>query len=822
VKSPLCATVSALVSALLFSCSEGISTRVGPAATEPDLAERHVVLQFSPDLAPVLCDRVTRYVARVCRHGVSVREAGEDLSALGPGFLVLAFGNTATTRRLIPETERASLDYEGFIVRSGTSGGTRILVADGQPGPPSMDCGNRGLAFGTYALLEELGFSFLHPLEPILPSGLVDPGAVNRVEVPRWPIRGIHLHTMHPTELTLLLQGWGPDGPEDEPGWRALLPEWDDYLEWLLANRQNRVEWVILWASSWKDFADSALRQERLRLLVERAEAFGLLAGANVPIALVQQHAFHLVRSSGSLEEEVAQIRTWLDWIMAAGFHFLKTDLGTTEFNSVGDLRMLAWVDEVARYLDEVYRREAFIDLHCSTGQVAEHFSDPRTGEPLNYNFLPCFADPRMGVMPHTVQHYALDDPAPTYGNTDFGYMHDILRWVAGSRSTVWFPETAYWVSFDVDVPLFLPVYAGNRLYDLRLLAADEAAGRMGSGPHVGSRMDGQMVFSSGWEWGYWMNDVVAARAAWDPFLGEPDDERALRRALAPVVSPFGSVAGEVEDLLVETVQAERELLIEGRVGGIPPEDIVGRNGQAYLQGYETWDDFSFLAVPLPGFELTPTQPKRVAFSQLAEIDYPGHLEPLLAEMETTFFGLALRFEALAPEIPAHARSLYDDLRAALKITALRASQVHGLYDYVHARRQPEGGALAAACLQKARDALDEAQLIVDQREASYRVAPDLVAGWRRNPTAYDFGYLWTVRTLYYWWRDEGRAVLGVRTPCYLNIIDMLDVGFGDEDLIALGRCLYALGKRFPPLAELTECLADPEVEPEMPPPGIR
>ena len=34
-------------------------------------------------------------------------------------------------------------------------------------------------------------------------------------------------------------------------------------------------------------------------------------------------------------------------------------------------------------------------------------------------------------------------------------------------------------------------------------------------------RMDGQSVFSSGYEWGYWLNDVVAARAAWDVHLGD-------------------------------------------------------------------------------------------------------------------------------------------------------------------------------------------------------------------------------------------------------------------------------------------------------------
>ena len=50
------------------------------------------------------------------------------------------------------------------------------------------------------------------------------------------------------------------------------------------------------------------------------------------------------------------------------------------------------------------------------------------TAYPLNFNFLPHFADARLGVMPHTVQHYALDDPAPTYGNEDFHHMREFLQ----------------------------------------------------------------------------------------------------------------------------------------------------------------------------------------------------------------------------------------------------------------------------------------------------------------------------------------------------------------------------------------------------------
>jgi hypothetical protein len=36
--------------------------------------------------------------------------------------------------------------------------------------------------------------------------------------------------------------------------------------------------------------------------------------------------------------------------------------------------------------------------------------------------------------------------------------------------------------------------------------------------------MQGQVNFDSGWEWGSWIQDVITARAAWNPFL-EIDDQ---------------------------------------------------------------------------------------------------------------------------------------------------------------------------------------------------------------------------------------------------------------------------------------------------------
>jgi hypothetical protein len=84
---------------------------------------------------------------------------------------------------------------------------------------------------------------------------------------------------------------------------------------------------------------------------------------------------------------------------------------------------MLTLMNELATYLKTKWNRKAYIKVHCSTGQFCTNHTDPRTGQPLNFNFLPIFADESLGIMPHTVQAYTFEDPAPVYGNQDFGYM---------------------------------------------------------------------------------------------------------------------------------------------------------------------------------------------------------------------------------------------------------------------------------------------------------------------------------------------------------------------------------------------------------------
>ncbi len=786
-----------------------------------------ILVQFGDDLPPAIAERLLGHLEGAAPGEVIVIPPDDLIPAAPEGSVVVAFGDTTARRDLIGDDEVSDLPAEGYVMRTGEVAGLRAIVEDGvSASDEAFGSGAIGSGFGAYALLEHLGFAFLHPLAPTAPAAIDLAFAdVDRTTSPRWPVRGLQLHTMHPLELTDLLNGWGVDSPEDRAGWESMLPEWDTFLEWSLANGQNRVHWVLLWAEPWGVFGDSEERRARLETLVDHAHDFAVGAGIDTPIRQQQQQTFRMIRQDGTLEEEIAQIDTRIDWLMSAGFDYLATEMGSTEFTSTDDVRTVAWMNEVTSRVEDVHGKHALVKVHTSSGQTVDNYTDPQTGEPLNYNHLPHYADPRLGIMPHTVQHYGLDDPAPTYGNTDFGFVRAFLQEEVGLRPVIWHPETAYWVSFDVDVPLFLPLYAHRRVHDLRLLAGDEDEGRMGRGANAGGHMDGQLTFSSGWEWGYWLQEVVTARAAWTPPMDAADDDAALAVSLDPVVKAFGPAAEPMRDILVRLSRAQLELLIEGRIGGVLPDDIEKRNGQAYLQGVEAWDDISDLAVSLPG-NFTMTQPDRVGLIEMRNPfhDPPGYsseVEPLLAEMESRFTSFADEVEAQRAAIPEGAMPLFEDIAVGTRMLALRARQIHGLYDYVDAYWDGSD-AFKAARLGVARDSLDQAWILAQAQEDNYRVPADRIAGWRDNPTAYAFTYLWTVRSLFYWWRDEGKAVDAPLSPCYLNIINPATLAMGEGTLSSATDTLAEVFDETGGIGSAAECAGVPESEPIMPPAGLR
>lgn len=805
---------------------------------DPQLLEQaRIALQIGTDVPPWLASRINELLLAAHDPRPLVAVPSDRLPAcLGPGSRILAFGQGAVARSLVPaaDPEWQSLGPEGFLLRTGQVQSYPATVALGKPGlePPPNATASLGASYAAYALLEGLGYAFPHPFAPAVPAALdaqlATPTAHSQ---PRWPVRGIHLDTVRLSEMTYVVNGWGPGGPQDNNGWEELLPEWSALLEWLLAHRQNRVQWPLLLGKSWEDFADGAVRRERLHHLVELAHDRGIHAGIVVPLALTQQHAWPLIRELGSQAEEMEQLRHQIDFLMEAGFDELVTELGSNQVGAPDDQRNLAWLEEADRYLAERYPgRKLRVRVHCSRWLDAPSFVDPQTDQPLNFNFLPGLAGPRVSVMPHTVQLYSLDDPAPTYNNEDYQAMFDFLAAQAGSRQVIWHPQSAHGNSYDLDVPLFLPLYADRRLHDLRLLAAAEDAGTLGQGAHAGARIQGQILDSGGWEWGGWLNDALALRAAWDPLVEQPDQDQALAAALQRLLHVFGPKAGQVSEALVALVRHQRDLLIAGKVDGQAPETVVRRNGQAYLQGQETWDEVGQLIGLLPRQEAIFTQPGRLDLTELrwphAPPDYRTELAGLLIEQEARLDQDATVLEHLVGQVPAAGRPLLDELATAARVTALRARQLHGLYDYVDNIWDADAGPRLIR-LAEAREALDQAAALVAEQEAAYRVDPARIAAWvPDNPTAFSFGYLWTVRTLYYWWRDEGKAVDAPLTPCYLNVVSPVEVGLGQGFWQDLGETVREIAALLSWGRALADCFADADgkdiPEPVLPPDGLR
>lgn len=656
-----------------------------------------------------------------------------------------------------------------------------------------------------YAYLQHLGYRFWHPFRPVIPSQLKTSqlGAFSPTLAPPYLAqRGFTPHTMHPIELTHVLNGWGLNGPQDLAGWQAMLPQWEAYLAWLVAHRQNKVEWVLLEKGRWKAFSRSAERQRRLRVLVKMAHDWGVQVGIDAPFALQQQNGWRLLPDPTlPLPEAYASIEQSLDYLMGANFDFVTTEMGSTEFSNGGADQMLQWLNHATHYLSQRYQKSFATKVHISSGQEATGYADPETGKPLNFNFLPLYADPRLGVFPHTVQIYALDDPAPTYGRENFKDMLRFMGMVTAAnrnqkkpRAMYWYPETAYWVNYDNHVPLFLPVYAHRRLHDLYLIDQHKI------------QLSGQMVFTSGWSWGYWLNDVLSANSVAQPSqaFGLSETE-AMKRLLSAELNVFEDSTQNVVQLLQDTMAVQYRLLILGEVKGKAPVDIVKNNGMAYVSGQETWSQLGSLIRKwgLTGFQ---TQPDRwhfedVAKDPVAAAAYRQQVRPLLQAMDTEFSRLARRADAIAPLVPEHVQVYFAEMQRGLWVNTYRVRFVSALFEAALGQHyhHPE---TTQRYLQMADTVLQQAQTQVTAQHQDL-AAPWIIEGAgqkeaRLNPTVYRYGYLWPADTLYYWRRDYQQVKQNYPSPCLMSIINPLEVAFPDPEAEVLLQELWQGLGRFP------------------------
>jgi hypothetical protein len=554
------------------------------------------------------------------------------------------------------------------------------------------------LAYGTYELLEELGVRFFHPLEEHVPSygTAYFPRELDRTMTPAFRVRGIHLHTLHPIEWFDAFNG-------------SNLDEAKRFIDWLVKTGQNHVQWPILRTMDLESWSLHA------RAIIEYAHLRGVTVGVEPLLfsASALQNNFVLA-SQDPWEAELDQN---VDFLTNIGFDQIELAMG--EFLSEDPEQVISMLDRV------VERSGIDVSVVNHIGNFPNLWVDYR-GERVFFYFLPAHADARLIQNVHTVYFYDLYRPRGAYGHDDF-FMHRefLFEQLAAGRTVRYKPESAYWVSHDVDVPLFLPEYVHSRWNDIHRLVEEVRSRSL-------PPLDGHVTFSSGHEWGYWMTDYLTAKMMWSP-------EKDLDHFFAHYAASFGTCSTQAQAALTRFTELQTQYLFDQRL-------------ISYLSGDDFHDDLGAIAgfVTIPArlpFEkaLALAGEERAAFR--AEV-----IDPL-----ATFAEEARSIESEVAKIcAAFASPWCAELLDGVAIVRLRAQHASHLYAAVDlSRRSPEE---AQAELARAAEILTEAEAVIARREPYYRFDAARLTGAKDNPTIYRYGYLRQAHLTCYWKRQALQA----------------------------------------------------------------
>ncbi len=599
----------------------------------------------------------------------------------------------------------------------------------------------QGIANGLYALLQEkLGFKFIHARQTIIPKldhwpkNLLSHAPTHAAQWsgrPRFDKKGFHLHTMHPLELTEALHD------PNFPGGLAMVEE---YILWLARNGQNYFEFSLMEGvdhdlDAWVAHASKFTRYAHDR---------GILCGLDLSIHMIQQKSYQLAQfAPGDFRPYETQIRSRIRRLMHADWDFINLEFALAEF--VGGLENLR-----NRLRDAVIAEMAHYPQTKLIGRQHVVKPEDEVGGSHGKQSLNVPSDPRMGILVHTVMCYALTDShAPVYELQNFSHLLQMLEEQNALRETWFYPESAYWVTFDNSIPLLLLPYLNARYQDIQTC---EALG-----------IPGHVTFSSGWEWGYWLVDWSIARWSWD--YGVQADAG---------MASVGQMAGPyqyLQEIFPEPAQADQVAAI----ADLQQTWLIDHNILRWLCPSNPTDE-------LPKPMNKQFQPRGIVnlgdLRTLAE-QHPERFSELPIDSLQQY---AARCEYMATAL--HVMSAFEsaklatklkwELADALLITALRAR--HSAQLMLAAQRYAASHNSMAALrlgLAAATQTRAKALEIVRRQEARYRYPVAQLASRYKSHTSYDFGYLFTVHDLHFWEREEQQNLKGRHGPFFWNIYEL-------------------------------------------------
>jgi hypothetical protein len=326
----------------------------------------------------------------------------------------------------------------------------------------------RAAQWAVYDLLEHVGVRYFHPEQTYVPRD------------PQWPDeplalderpdvlqRSMHVHRTHPVELSAPLTGGARLHMDD------LQRRW---IDWSVAMRQTETDG---WDRAW--VGDHAW-----------VRGFPRSAGLNL---LNSQQGGRPVIDPDDPRPEEEQIAEAIDEQMVdvAGAPPVSTfgfQFNPSEFTVAPEedtVRRLTFVTD--------YVHEGWPDVEIETINHGT-YQEPGPIHGMRFFDLSALAPPELGVKVHPLMFYGLDRAAPVYGNESFAYFLDWIEEQQAVRRITWYPESSWWLTFDLPVPLYLaPVTIEARARDLELLR-----GWLATDADAPSGVHGHHLFTSGQE----------------------------------------------------------------------------------------------------------------------------------------------------------------------------------------------------------------------------------------------------------------------------------------------------------------------------------
>ncbi|HWB61870.1 MAG TPA: hypothetical protein VG603_00060 [Chitinophagales bacterium] len=577
----------------------------------------------------------------------------------------------------------------------------------------------QGVSFGLYGLLqEELGFRFYHPKESVIPHWdtwpLSQPGTFSGT--PLFDKKGFHIHSEHPIELTEQLMD--PTAPH-------ALADVKQYIDWLVRNGQTYFEFCLL------NDVDRGLWIKHAKAFVDYGHSRGILMAADLSLHMIQQKTFQLYSGPGNHKK---QIEKNLEWLLQADWDFFNMEFSTAEFIAGNKKKK----EELRQYIIAWLLKNSNTKLMGRQHVVRPQNELGHKHKDFVWDSASLALDKQRGVLSHTVMFYDMTEPnAPVYENKNQRHQFEFLLQQMKERETWYYPESAYWITFDNSIPMFLLPYLSARLSDIDTC--------------VKYGVPGHITFSSGWEWGYWLFDWSIARWSWQYARNGVNEERTPDMYAQQIANPMQ--AGLLNQALIVQQQYLKDSTLMQWMTAMTVTDEI--KIKALANEYEPRPEWSYKFLERKADDSIITQVR-------------AHILPMLKRFGLTSMGIAAG-ERVSPQ----ADSITHEWRDGIEITGLRALHRYYTLSYILDRREAalhkqhfDGDSI----LVKAASIRDAAQQIVNQRELHYRYPVQLLARQHPSHTAYNYGYLYMASNLHFWQREEEQARRNNYSAFFMNV----------------------------------------------------